>query len=96
MKSCAIFLDRDGVINKAIVRNGKAFSPRTRNEFVIKYDGDIKKINKYLLRRNIQGGFLLEEFYPQMKNCMLFGTSELHNDIKFEKLISVLKEVNNV
>ena len=38
MKSYAIFLDRDGVINKAIVRNGKAFSPRTRNEFVIKYN----------------------------------------------------------
>ena len=74
----------------------KKFNSFHFNEFVIKYDGDIKKINKYLLRRNIQGGFLLEEFYPQMKNCMLFGTSELHNDIKFEKLISVLKEVNNV
>lgn len=35
MKTHAIFLDRDGVINKTIVRDGKAFSPRSRNEFVI-------------------------------------------------------------
>jgi D-glycero-D-manno-heptose 1,7-bisphosphate phosphatase len=29
----AVFLDRDGVINHAIIRDGKAFSPRTREEF---------------------------------------------------------------
>ena len=29
----AVFLDRDGVINKAIIRNGNAFSPRTKAEF---------------------------------------------------------------
>jgi D-glycero-D-manno-heptose 1,7-bisphosphate phosphatase len=31
----AVFFDRDGVINKAIVREGKAFSPRTLEEFVL-------------------------------------------------------------
>jgi len=31
----AVFLDRDGVINHAIIRDGKAFSPRTREEFLI-------------------------------------------------------------
>lgn len=31
----AIFLDRDGVINKAIMRNGKPFSPRFLKEFKI-------------------------------------------------------------
>jgi D-glycero-D-manno-heptose 1,7-bisphosphate phosphatase len=29
----AVFLDRDGVINHAIIRDGKAFSPRSREEF---------------------------------------------------------------
>ena len=29
----AVFLDRDGVINEAIVRDGKAFSPRSKDEF---------------------------------------------------------------
>ena len=31
----AVFLDRDGVINHAIIREGKAYSPRTRDEFRI-------------------------------------------------------------
>jgi len=74
----------------------KKFNSYHFNEFVIKSDRDAKIINKDLLNGNIQGGFSLEDFYPQMKNCMLFGTSELHNDIKFEKLVAGLKEANNV
>jgi D-glycero-D-manno-heptose 1,7-bisphosphate phosphatase len=31
----AIFLDRDGVINEAIIRDNCAYSPRTREEFVL-------------------------------------------------------------
>jgi D-glycero-D-manno-heptose 1,7-bisphosphate phosphatase len=30
-----VFLDRDGVINEAIVRDGKPFSPRTLDELVV-------------------------------------------------------------
>lgn len=31
----AVFLDRDGVLNEAVVRNGKPFPPATVNELVI-------------------------------------------------------------
>ena len=31
----AIFIDRDGVVNKPIVCNGKPLSPKTFNEFVV-------------------------------------------------------------
>jgi D-glycero-D-manno-heptose 1,7-bisphosphate phosphatase len=31
----AVFLDRDGVLNKAIVRNGKPYPPRDLKELVI-------------------------------------------------------------
>lgn len=41
----AVFLDRDGVINKAIVRDGKAFSPCSRDEFLI-IPGSITPIKK--------------------------------------------------
>lgn len=34
----AVFLDRDGVLNKAIIRNGVAVSPRTRDEFCLVED----------------------------------------------------------
>lgn len=34
----AVFLDRDGVINQVIMRNGEPRSPRTREEFVLNED----------------------------------------------------------
>ena len=34
-KKKAIFLDRDGVINEAIVRDGKPYSPKNINELKI-------------------------------------------------------------
>lgn len=38
MTGRAVFLDRDGVINKVIMRNGEPNSPRTREEFVLNED----------------------------------------------------------
>jgi D-glycero-D-manno-heptose 1,7-bisphosphate phosphatase len=35
----AVFLDRDGVLNKAVIRNGKPYSPNTIEEMVIVPDG---------------------------------------------------------
>jgi D-glycero-D-manno-heptose 1,7-bisphosphate phosphatase len=35
----AVFLDRDGVLNKAYVRNGKPYSPDTIEEMIIASDG---------------------------------------------------------
>ena len=34
----AVFLDRDGVLNKALVRNGKPFSPMTVGEVIVPAD----------------------------------------------------------
>jgi len=42
MKGRAIFLDRDGVINKVILRDGKPNSPRTLEEFV--FNDGIKEV----------------------------------------------------
>ena len=74
----------------------KMFTGVHFNEFVIKCDEDPDKINKKLLQKNIQGGLLLEREHPDLKNCVLFGTTEIHNDADIEKLISALKEVSNV
>lgn len=35
MKRRAVFLDRDGVLNRALVRDGLPFSPQTASDFVI-------------------------------------------------------------
>jgi glycine dehydrogenase subunit 1 len=74
----------------------KKFTGYHFNEFVIKSKIDAKIINKKLLKNNIQGGYLLEDFYSKLKNCMLFGTTELHNNKNMDNLVSNLMEAANV
>ena len=66
------------------------------NELVVKYSNDVTKLNKRLLQRNIQGGLVLDEFYPELKNCILLGVSEAHSDEDIEKFALSLKEVSYV
>jgi len=66
------------------------------NEFVIKCDKDANKVNKKLLSKGIQGGLILDTWYPELKNCMLFGITEMHDDVDMERLVSALKEVSHV
>jgi len=63
------------------------------NEFVIKCEKDSNTINKKLLKKGIQGGLVIDNWYKELKNCLLFGTTELHYESDFESLVSVLKEV---
>jgi len=66
------------------------------NEFVIKFSKDVNKVNKKLLSKDIQGGLILDTWYPKLKNCMLFGITEMHTDADIERLISALKETSHV
>ncbi len=70
----------------------KRFTGVHFNEFVIKCH-DANKVNKELLKRGIHGGLLLNKWYPELKDCMLLGVSELHTDKDIEKLASALREV---
>jgi len=74
----------------------KMFTSNHFNEFVIKANVDPERLNKELLKNNIQGGLVIDKWYPKLKNCMLFGISEIHSDSDIEKLITRLKEVSNV
>jgi glycine dehydrogenase subunit 1 len=71
----------------------KVFSGSHFNEFVIQCPDDVYKLNNRLLSHKIQGGLILEEQYPELKNSMLFGVTELHSDEDIKQLISALKEV---
>jgi glycine dehydrogenase subunit 1 len=66
------------------------------NEFVIESSFDVNKLNKRLLQKDIQGGLILDEFYPELNNCMLIGTSEIHTGEDIKRFISSLKEVSHV
>ena len=41
MVNCAVFLDRDGVINKSIIIEGKPYAPRTIADFVLLPDAEL-------------------------------------------------------
>jgi glycine dehydrogenase subunit 1 len=68
------------------------FSGTHFNEFVIQCD-DAKKTFTFLLQAGIHGGLLLEQDYPDLKDCMLFGVTELHREEHIQDLLQLLKEV---
>ena len=68
----------------------KIFSGVHFNEFVVKFP-DVQKSNRKLLINGIQGGLILNDLYPELKNCMLFGITEMHSDDSIEKLVSILE-----
>lgn len=74
----------------------KVFNSIHFNEFIIKCDKDPNELNKKLLQKNIQGGLVIDNWFPKLKNCVLFGITEMHSDADIEKLIYALKEVSNV
>jgi glycine dehydrogenase subunit 1 len=74
----------------------KTFNGIHFNEFVIKCDRDPININKILLKKNIQGGLIIDNQFPRLKNCILIGITEYHIDTDIEKFISILKEASNV
>ena len=68
----------------------KVFTGTHFNEFVIKCP-NAYQLHKKLLNKNIQGGLILDNLYPKLKNCMLFGITEMHSNESIDKLISVMK-----
>ena len=71
----------------------RVFSGIHFNEFVIRYSSDIYTLHKELLHNGVHGGFILDKWYPELENCMLFGVSEMHSDDQVKKLITTLREV---
>jgi glycine dehydrogenase subunit 1 len=91
----AINFERGQALEKkitAIPGFTKMFSGVHFNEFVIRCT-DAKKVHRYLLQNGVHGGLLLEPWYPELQNCMLFGITELHGETSMERLVSLLKEV---
>ncbi len=62
------------------------------NEIVISCP-DANKVNATLLRHGIHGGINLVSMYPELKNCILFGVTELTNDQDITQVQTLLKEV---
>lgn len=63
------------------------------NEFVIELPMKPEKVNELLLRKGIIGGLPLAEHIPELSNCMLMASTEMHSDEVQDSLIGALKEV---
>ena len=74
----------------------KMFNGIHFNEIVIRCDNDPNKLNKRLLKKNIQGGIVIDSWFPELNNCVLFGITETHSDADIERLVSALKEISHV
>jgi len=69
----------------------KIFNGIHFNEFVIKYSDDIHKLNKMLLKNGVHGGLILDRWYPELKNCMLLGITEMHTDRDIQRFVTLLR-----
>jgi glycine dehydrogenase subunit 1 len=69
------------------------------HEFVIKLNTPIKNVINKLAEQNIQAGFILENDFPEMKNCLLICSTEIHTDTDIGRLANALRNIvkkNNI
>jgi len=64
------------------------------HEIVVQCPSSVEHINHHLLDEGILGGFTLEKFYPDLKDCMLLAFTEKTNKESIDILCEVLQESN--
>ena len=62
-------------------------------EFAVTSDLTGNKINEVLLKENILGGYLLDPYYPQYKNGILYCVTEKRTKEEIDKLVNVLEGI---
>jgi len=62
-------------------------------EFAVRCPVSTDKINKLLWDNKILGGFKLERFYPELKNCLLFSVTEKRTKEEIDKLTLLLESI---
>jgi len=60
------------------------------NEFVVKKK-NIEKIQEKLLQKNIVFGYLLEEKFPELRDCVLLAATEMNSKREIDKLAAELE-----
>ena len=44
-----------------------------------------------LLKNGVHGGLILDRWYPELKNCMLLGITEMHTDRDIQRFVTLLR-----
>lgn len=69
------------------------FSNGFFNEFVAIPPIDGIYLNKCLLKKGIHGGLLLEKQFPELKNALLYGITEMHTPEIIDRMVKATKEI---
>jgi len=67
--------------------NGSIF-----NEFVLQFSPEWAEVEEFLKQKKIIAGLNLEEFYPELRNCVLFCVTEMHKKEDIDKLVESINE----
>ncbi len=60
------------------------------NEFVVAVP-DARGVGQRLKEQHIVAGLVLEEWYPELKDCLLLCVTELHTRVEIERLVKELR-----
>ena len=104
----AVLLGRDG-LKKLAIKNMKnaryvqkklvslnfsfPFSDNFFNEFVAIAPMNAVQLNKNLLKKGIHGALLLQNQFPELKNALLYGITEMHTYEVIDKMVKATKEI---
>jgi len=69
------------------------FITHSFNEFVIQCRRSVKEILNLLKEDKILGGYPLEEYYPELKNCLLVCATELNSKKDMDRLADKLEKM---
>lgn len=67
------------------------FSGCQFNEFAVRSKADPLEVNAHLLKNGIQGGLPISSHFPELKNCALYCTTEMHTEKDYDALIKALE-----
>ena len=69
------------------------FGVHSFNEFVLECPRPAEEILQILKQDQIIGGYPLEQYYPELKNCLLICATELNSQEEMDRLANKLKEM---
>jgi len=69
----------------------EAFASPFYNEFIVECN-DAKGANRILLKEKIIGPLELEKYYPELKNHLLFCTTEMNSKEEIDRLVNILRK----
>ncbi len=63
------------------------------NEFVVSSEHLSEKVHRHLVAEGIQGGFVLDDAFPELKDSSLYCTTEMHTKADHDVLVKALEGI---